>query len=168
MKRCEFYARSVLFLFFCFLLLFSFALLCFCLFYCLCTLLHGATTCLTAILLHPKRTPIYAISTAPLQTSHGRGDGYGVIEPDKAADAGHGFVLLANATVGTPSLSATFQRAAVAVADTLAKMVRAPPLCNDTHSPWPFRVNAETNEVIEEYVQHPLSATIITSPSLAV
>ena len=89
-----------------------------------------------------------------MNTRNGRGDGINVIEPDKAADAGHGFVLLANATVGTAA-SATFRRAAVAVADTLSKMVRAPPLCNDTHSPWPFRVNAKTGEVIEQYVGRP-------------
>lgn len=86
-----------------------------------------------------------------LNNRNGRGDGIYVIEPDKAADAGHGFVLLANATAGTAA-SATFRHAAVAVADTMSKMVRAPPMCNDTHSPWPFRVNAKTGEVIEQYV----------------
>jgi len=54
-----------------------------------------------------------------------------VIEPDKAADAAHGFVLLANITG-----ERRFRDAAVSVADTLASMVRPPPLCNRSRSPW--------------------------------
>ena len=77
------------------------------------------------------------------------GDGVGNIEPDKAADAAFGFNQLANAT-GDASL----RLAAVAVADTLAKLVRPSPLSNGTHSPWPFRVNAQSGEVIEQYTSN--------------
>jgi hypothetical protein len=91
---------------------------------------------------------------------NGRGDGIGVIEPDKAADAGHGFVLLANATAGT-NVSRQFQLAAVAVADTLAARVRAFPACNATHSPWPFRVHAQSGLVVEEYTANVVSALLL-------
>lgn len=84
----------------------------------------------------------------------GRGDGIHVIEPDKAADAAHGYILLANMT-GDHAMRA----AAVAVADTLAAQVR--PLCNGTHSPWPFRVNAETGIVVEQYTSNVLSELIV-------
>ena len=77
------------------------------------------------------------------------GDGVGNIEPDKAADAGLGFNQLANVT-GDASL----RLAAVAVADTLAKLVRPAPLSNGTHSPWPFRVGALSGEVIEQYTSN--------------
>ena len=50
---------------------------------------------------------------------NGQGDGIHVIEPDKAASAAHGFILLANMT-GDHAMRA----AAVAVADTLAAQVR--------------------------------------------
>ena len=84
----------------------------------------------------------------------GRGDGIHVIEPDKAADAAHGYILLANMT-GDRAMRA----AAVAVADTLAAQVRA--LCNGTHSPWPFRVNAETGTVLEQYTSNVVSMLLV-------
>lgn len=77
------------------------------------------------------------------------GDGVGHIEPDKAADAAFGFNQLANATGDT-----SLRLAAVAVADTLAKLVRPSPLSNGTHSPWPFRVDAQSGEVIEQYTSN--------------
>jgi hypothetical protein len=77
------------------------------------------------------------------------GDGVGHIEPDKSADAAFGFNILANIT-GDASL----RHAAVAVADTLAKLVRPAPLSNGTRSPWPFRVDAKSGVVIEQYTSN--------------
>ena len=59
-----------------------------------------------------------------------RGDGIGNIEPDKAADAGRGYAILANATG-----DAAFKTAAFAVADTLARLVRSPPESSASRSP---------------------------------
>jgi hypothetical protein len=77
------------------------------------------------------------------------GDGVGHIEPDKAADAAFGFNILANVT-GDASL----RHAAVAVADTLAVLVRPAPLSNGTNAPWPFRVDAKSGVVVEQYTSN--------------
>ena len=42
----------------------------------------------------------------------------------------------------------------MAVADTLAKLVRPAPLSNGTRSPWPFRVDAKSGVVIEQYTSN--------------
>eukprot|EP01079_Euglenida_sp_SAG-EU17-18_P002342 gene2342-3169_t len=84
---------------------------------------------------------------------HGRGDGIGVIEPDKAADAGKGFALL-----GAYANDKDLMQAAIAVADTLAANVRKSPNANGTQSPWPFRVHAQSGQVEEQYTSNVISA----------
>ena len=73
----------------------------------------------------------------------GRGDGYGVIEPDKVAELGVGYLIAWQLTG-----DARYRDAAVACATALARHVRPG---DDTHSPWPFRVVAETGVAREEY-----------------
>jgi hypothetical protein len=73
----------------------------------------------------------------------GRGDGIGVIEPDKVGELGSAYLQMYEMTG-----DATFRDAAVACADALAKHVRAG---DERASPWPFRVYARTNVVREEY-----------------
>ena len=76
----------------------------------------------------------------------GRGDGYGTIEPDKVAE-------LANALLVAWQLTGDlrYRDTAVAWAALLARHVRAG---DATHSPWPFRVVAETGVAKEEYTAH--------------
>ena len=75
---------------------------------------------------------------------NGSGDGYLILEPDKAADAG-----LAYASLYMVMGGARWLAAALATADALvANMVAAP---DATHSPWPFRVHAVTGAVLEYY-----------------
>ena len=75
---------------------------------------------------------------------NGSGDGYMVLEPDKAADAG-----LAYATLYQVTGSAAWLAAALAAADALAvNRVAAP---DAAHSPWPFRVHAATGATLEYY-----------------
>jgi hypothetical protein len=75
---------------------------------------------------------------------NGSGDGYMILEPDKAADAGLAYATLYQVTGGAGWLAA-----ALSAADALVgNMVRAP---DATHSPWPFRVHAPTGAVLEYY-----------------
>ncbi len=73
----------------------------------------------------------------------GRGDGYGVIEPDKAGELGYGYLKFYELTGDV-----RYREAALACASALARHVRA---ADAMHSPWPFRVYAETDVVREEY-----------------
>jgi hypothetical protein len=73
----------------------------------------------------------------------GRGDGYGVIEPDKIAELGLAY-LVAWQLTGEPR----YRDEALASARALARHVRAG---DASRSPWPFRVVAETGFVREEY-----------------
>jgi len=73
----------------------------------------------------------------------GRGDGYGAIEPDKLGEMGVAYLRFGELT-GQPH----FREAALACARGLARHVRAG---DAQHSPWPFRVYAETGVVREEY-----------------
>ena len=73
----------------------------------------------------------------------GRGDGYGVIEPDKLGELGTAYLKFYELTGAT-----AYRDAALACAATLARHVRA---ADDLHSPWPFRVFAEDNTAREEY-----------------
>jgi hypothetical protein len=73
----------------------------------------------------------------------GRGDGYGVIEPDKVGELGFGY-LTAWKLTGEPR----YRDAALACARALARHVREG---DERRSPWPFRVVAETGVVREEY-----------------
>ena len=72
-----------------------------------------------------------------------RGDGYGVIEPDKLGELGLGYL-----TAWKLTLDPRYRDAALACARALARHVRAG---DAERSPWPFRVVAETGVVREEY-----------------
>jgi hypothetical protein len=73
----------------------------------------------------------------------GRGDGYGVMEPDKVGEMGVAYLTLWKLTGGL-----SYRDAALACARALARHVRAG---DAERSPWPFRVVAETGFVREEY-----------------
>jgi hypothetical protein len=73
----------------------------------------------------------------------GRGDGYGVVEPDKVGELGYGYLRFWQLTGDR-----RYRDAALACGQALARNVREG---DEAHSPWPFRVYAETNFVREEY-----------------
>ena len=79
----------------------------------------------------------------------GRGDGRDVIEPDKAAELGTGYLKFYELTADP-----RYRNAAVAIADTLARNVRPG---TAEKSPWPFRVYAQTGEVREEYASNEIA-----------
>lgn len=77
-------------------------------------------------------------------TPCGRGDGVGFLEPDKVGELGYAYLLFYEVTLEKKCL-----RAAERCADALAKHVRRG---DESHSPWPFRVDARTGKnVREEY-----------------
>jgi hypothetical protein len=80
---------------------------------------------------------------APTPPKLGRGDGYGVIEPDKVGELGLAYLVAWQLTE-----DARYREAALASARALARHVRAG---DASRSPWPFRVVAETGFVREEY-----------------
>eukprot|EP01045_Picozoa_sp_COSAG04_P001077 COSAG04_NODE_33_length_34808_cov_6.920366_12_plen_556_part_00 len=82
----------------------------------------------------------------------GRGDGYGVIQPDKVAEVGTAYLLMWKHDTS----KAHFLQAAVNCAETLANTMNYK--ANATHSPWPFRVYAETGIVRQAYSSHVLPA----------
>ncbi len=75
-------------------------------------------------------------------TPCGRGDGVGFLEPDKIGELGHAYLLFYEVT-----LEEKYLRAALGCADALAKNVRPG---DESHSPWPFRVDAKTGKKIRE------------------
>jgi hypothetical protein len=83
----------------------------------------------------------------------GRGDGTGVIEPDKVAELGFAYLQMYELTGAD-----RYRDAAAACASALAKHVRAG---DETHSPWPFRVYAKTNAPREEYSADVVSAIVL-------
>jgi hypothetical protein len=83
----------------------------------------------------------------------GRGDGTGVIEPDKVGELGFAYLQMFELTGED-----RFRDAAIVCADALAKHVREG---DRRHSPWPFRVHAETGAPREEY-----SANVVRSVML--
>jgi len=83
----------------------------------------------------------------------GRGDGVGVIEPDKVGELGFAYMQLFELTG-----DARYRDAAVACADALGKHVRDG---DEQRSPWPFRVYAQTNVVREEYSSNVLGAIML-------
>ena len=95
----------------------------------------------------------FGSSCKPPFTSGCVGDGTGNIEPDKAANAAWGYSILANVTG-----DAAFRTAAIAVADTLAKLVRSG---DDRRSPWPFRVRAKDGLAVENYTSNVFNALIL-------
>jgi hypothetical protein len=83
----------------------------------------------------------------------GRGDGVGVIEPDKVGELGYAYAQMFEMTG-----DARYRDAAIACADALASHVRE----GDTrHSPWPFRVYAQTNVEREEYSSNVVGAVML-------
>ncbi len=76
----------------------------------------------------------------------GTGDGHYVIEPDKVGELGIGYLKFFELTG-----EAKYRDAAIASADALARHVRNG---DAEHSPWPFRVYAETNIAREEYTSN--------------
>jgi hypothetical protein len=83
----------------------------------------------------------------------GRGDGIGVIEPDKVGELGLAYLRMFEMTGDT-----SLRSAALACADALAKHVRAG---DTTRSPWPFRVYARTNIVREDYSANVVGALML-------
>lgn len=75
--------------------------------------------------------------------STGVGDGYGYLEPDKAGELGYSLLNLFKVTGNT-----RYRDAAIAIADTLASHVRTGSV---NQSPWPFRVEASTGTIREQY-----------------
>jgi MYXO-CTERM domain-containing protein len=73
----------------------------------------------------------------------GRGDGAGVIEPDKVGELGFGYLQFFELTG-----EGRYREAAIACADALAAHAREG---DEERSPWPFRVYAQTNVTREEY-----------------
>jgi hypothetical protein len=83
----------------------------------------------------------------------GRGDGIGVIEPDKVGELGFAYVQMFELTG-----DARYAGAAIACADALAKHVRPG---DDRVSPWPFRVYALTGIAREEYSSNVIGAIML-------
>jgi hypothetical protein len=80
----------------------------------------------------------------------GRGDGVGVIEPDKVGELGFAYMQMFELTGDV-----RYRDAAIACADALVKHVRSG---DELHSPWPFRVYARTNVAREEYSSNVIGA----------
>jgi hypothetical protein len=74
-------------------------------------------------------------------------EGVGNIEPDKFGELGDFGYLRFYKITG----EAKYRDAAIACADALATHIRTG---NTTQSPWPYRVNAQTGAVVEEYCAH--------------
>lgn len=83
----------------------------------------------------------------------GRGDGIGVIEPDKVGELGFAYTQMYELT-----RDARYAEAAIACADALATHVRPG---DDRESPWPFRVYALTNIAREEYSSNVIGALML-------
>ena len=84
-------------------------------------------------------SPTYSGGTG----SNGEGDGSGVIEPDKLGELGYGLLRMYEFSGKT-----TYLNEAIQCADMLATHVRTG---TSTSSPWPFRVNATTLAIVEDY-----------------
>ncbi|MDX2190254.1 MAG: hypothetical protein SFY32_10345 [Bacteroidota bacterium] len=103
----------------------------------------------------PKDT-IY-MGSGYLEHENMRGDGLHGIEPDKIGELGYAYIKFYEITDDT-----IFLRAALNCADALEKNFRKDVLPNSSpfettqtsRSPWPFRVNARTGRVIDEYCSH--------------
>jgi hypothetical protein len=75
-------------------------------------------------------------------TPCGRGDGIGFLEPDKVGELGYAFLTFYKVT-----LERQYLEAALKCADALALNLRR---ADESHSPWPFRVDAKTGTWIRE------------------
>jgi len=83
----------------------------------------------------------------------GRGDGVGVIEPDKVGELGFAYMQLFELTG-----DARYREAGIACGDALARHVREG---DEAMSPWPFRVYAQTNVAREEYSSNVVGALML-------
>ena len=83
----------------------------------------------------------------------GRGDGTGVIEPDKVGELGFAYLQMFEVTG-----DARFREGAIGCADALATHVRRG---DERRSPWPFRVHAETGAPREEYSSNVIGALML-------
>jgi hypothetical protein len=83
----------------------------------------------------------------------GRGDGVGVIEPDKVGELGFAYLQIFEMTG-----EGDFRSAALACADALAKHVR---VGDKSKSPWPFRVFGKTDMVREDYSANVIGALML-------
>lgn len=79
-----------------------------------------------------------------------RADGHYATEPDKIAQVGRAYVDFYEVTGEEQYL-----RIGKACADLLVKKIRPG---NETHSPWPFRVDVRSGAVVEEYTAHMIPA----------
>ncbi len=116
---------------------------------------HGSTDPTDAWALVPYAcgdagNPLYRGATDTLycyqenNTPCGRGDGVGFLEPDKVGELGYAYLQYYEVT-----LEKKYLVAALRCADALARHVRPG---DESHSPWPFRVDAKTGKrVREEY-----------------
>jgi hypothetical protein len=75
-------------------------------------------------------------------TPCGRGDGVGFLEPDKIGELGFAYLQFYEFT-----LEQTYLQAAIHCADALAAHVQPG---DESHSPWPFRVDARTGTQVRE------------------
>jgi hypothetical protein len=83
----------------------------------------------------------------------GRGDGTGVIEPDKVGELGFAYLQFLELTGDE-----RYRDAAIACADALARHAREG---DELRSPWPFRVYAQTNVAREEYSSNVVGAIML-------
>jgi hypothetical protein len=88
----------------------------------------------------------YCEKAPPGSGACGRGDGHFAIQPDKVGELGVGYLKFYELTG-----EAKYRDAALACANALAAHVRPGDV---SHSPWPFRVFAHTNDIREEYTAH--------------
>ncbi len=88
--------------------------------------------------------PVYRGGTDTIycDTPCGRGDGVGFLEPDKVGELGYGYLQFYEFT-----LEEKYLQAAIHCADALAAHERPG---DQSHSPWPFRVDARTGTRIRE------------------
>ncbi len=75
-------------------------------------------------------------------TPCGRGDGVGFLEPDKVGELGYAYLLFYEVT-----REKKYLRAALHCVEALARHARSG---DESHSPWPFRVDARTGTKIRE------------------
>lgn len=80
---------------------------------------------------------------------NGQGDGHGFLEPDKVGELGNAWLELYKYNGNT-----RFKDAAIQAGNVLSNKVRAGMI---NQSPWPFRVNANTGAVREEYCAHTIA-----------
>jgi uncharacterized protein (TIGR03382 family) len=96
------------------------------------------------------RVPYATAQPGALEYGGYDNDHVGGLEADKVGEAGFGFLRLFEVT-GEPG----YRAAALDCANALAAHVR---VGDESHSPWPFRVDAKTGAPIEEYTANVLGA----------